>query len=236
MDAVVLAGGLGSRLRSVVADRPKPMALVNGRPFLEYLFDYWITQGVSRFVLSVGYLKDMIASHFGAAYRGKSLDYVFENTPLGTGGGLLKVVSETHLGSRFLVLNGDTFFGVSLLAFSAFHESNSADLSIAMRGADSAGRYGGMQVDETGRLTSFFAQACQHGMWSNGGVYLVNRSALLIEGMPGGQSGKVSLEAELIPLLLAAGKGVFGFPCQANFVDIGIPEDYHRAGSIIAST
>src|SRR5205085_7892557 len=103
---VVLAGGLGTRLRSAVPDVPKPMAPIAGRPFLEYQLDYWIGKGIDRFVLSVGYRHELIIDHFKARYRGAHIAYAIESSPLGTGGGLLRAVNEARLDSPFLVLNG----------------------------------------------------------------------------------------------------------------------------------
>lgn len=234
MDAVVLAGGLGSRLRTVVADRPKPMAVVNGRPFLEYLLDYWGGQGVSRFILSVGHLKEMIGAHFGAAYRGKAVEYVSEERPLGTGGALLQTLAEKELGSTFLLLNGDTFFRVPMADFSAFHKLKDSDLSIAMRRAGVVGRYGGMAVGTDGRVTDF-SERGKLGKWSNGGVYLLNRSMFACD-IPWEHGSKVSLEAEILPYILTSGKEIFGFHCDEDFIDIGIPEDYQRAASIVSQT
>ena len=112
--AIILAGGLGTRLRGVVPDLPKPMAPIGGRPFLEYQLDYWINQGVSQFVLSVGYLHGAIVDHFGDRYKGAKLDYVIEKTPLGTGGGFLLAAEKLGKNDPFLLLNGDTYFAVDL--------------------------------------------------------------------------------------------------------------------------
>ena len=108
--AVILAGGLGTRLRSVVSDVPKPMAPVGGRPFLEYQLEYWINQGISRFVLSVGYRHEAITEHFGSRYKGVELEYAVEEQPLGTGGGLLLAAEKLKQDTPFLLLNKDTYF------------------------------------------------------------------------------------------------------------------------------
>ena len=118
MEAVVLAGGLGTRLRAAVSDVPKPMAPVGGRPFLERLLDYWIGQGVRRAVLAVGYMYDTIRRHFGDEYRGCAIAYSIENHPLGTGGALIQALPLVQ-DPTFLVLNGDTYFAVPLDALAA---------------------------------------------------------------------------------------------------------------------
>ena len=113
--AIILAGGLGTRLREAVPNLPKPMVPIHNRPFLEHQMDYWIEQGITRFILSVGYLKDIIISHFGNSYKSVSIDYAIETSPLGTGGALL--LAAKNLNETFLVLNGDTFIEVSLDGF-----------------------------------------------------------------------------------------------------------------------
>src|SRR5262245_49936719 len=121
MQAIVLAGGLGTRLRATIGDIPKPLAPVRGRPFLEYLLAYWIGQGVTSFILSVGYRSEMITGHFGASFRGAAIDYAVEDRPLGTGGGLLLATTRLAADDPFLVLNGDTYFEVPLAALLKFH-------------------------------------------------------------------------------------------------------------------
>lgn len=131
--AVVLAGGLGTRLRSVVSDLPKPMAPIAGRPFLEYLFDYWIDQGIERFVLSVGYRHEAIVEHFGDGYRGATLHYAREPRPLGTGGGLLMALEHlTEADENFLLLNGDTWFTLDLATLQQYAEQHHADCCLAL--------------------------------------------------------------------------------------------------------
>ena len=125
--AIILAGGLGTRLRGVVPDLPKPMAPISGRPFLEHQIDYWIKQGVSHFVLSVGYRHEVIVDHFGNRYKDAELDYVIEKTPLGTGGGLLLAVEKVGKDEPFLLLNGDTYFAVNLKTLVGFSMTHDAD-------------------------------------------------------------------------------------------------------------
>jgi D-glycero-alpha-D-manno-heptose 1-phosphate guanylyltransferase len=125
--AIILAGGLGTRLREVVSEVPKPMAIVNERPFLAHVMDYWKEQGITRFVLSVGYLKDAIVSHFGCSYHGAKIEYVVEERPLGTGGGYLLAIEKIQDNDYFVLLNGDTFFEVELSKLIVFAEKNDAD-------------------------------------------------------------------------------------------------------------
>ena len=125
--AVILAGGLGTRLRSAVPDLPKPMAPIGGRPFLEYQLDYWIVQGISRFVLSVGYRHEAIMQHLGTRYKGIELEYAIEKRPLGTGGGLLLAAEKASRGGPFLLLNGDTYFAADWKVLNAYALAHDAD-------------------------------------------------------------------------------------------------------------
>ena len=119
MKVVILAGGLGTRLKDTVPDLPKPMAPIKGRPFLEYQMDFWMNQGINRFILSVGYLSDIIINHFSYKYRGAILEYSIESNPLGTGGALIQALK--NLSEPVLVINGDTFFQVQLKKLMKFH-------------------------------------------------------------------------------------------------------------------
>lgn len=220
LDAIVLAGGLGTRLRPLVNDVPKPMAPVNGRPFLELLLEYWMGQGVRRFVLSVGYLSEAITRHFGSEWRGAKIDYSRENEPLGTGGGFLKALDAIQ-SDVFLVLNGDTYFAVPLEEFQEFHEGNRADWSMALLRSSDAKRYQGVSLAEDGRIASL------SGNTVNGGVYLMRR------GLPWKARGRCSLESDLLPQALADGWRVCGRVFDRPFVDIGVPQDYQSAGAII---
>lgn len=232
MEAIVLAGGLGSRLRPVVSDVPKPMAPVNGRPFLEHLLDYWLDQGVDRFVLSVGYKHEVIEKYFGNRYQSAGIDYAIEEKPCGTGGGLLLSLPHLRGPGTFLVMNGDTFFEVELDAMRRLHRDRQADLTVALREVESNDRYGGVGIDEQGRITTFENRARTSGRTLiNGGVYLAEKTAFA--GIASEPGGVVSLEERLYPRMLAAGRRLYGLPSSGRFIDIGIPEDYHRAASIL---
>ena len=230
--AIILAGGLGTRLHSVVPDLPKPMAPVNGRPFLEYQLDYWITQGISRFVLSVGYRHEVITSHFGNSYKGVGLDYAIEQTPLGTGGGLLLAAEIIGSNTPFLLLNGDTYFAADLKALTGFARANDADWCFSLFRTDEEGRYMGMDITPQGRITSLKPGTGQPGRLANGGVYWVHPRALTGAGFAPG--GKVSLEDDIFPAAMASGQHLFGIEFTGAFIDIGVPNDYHRAPVLLA--
>ena len=227
--AVILAGGLGTRLRGVVSDVPKPMAPVRGRPFLEHQMDFWLGQGVRRFVLAVSYKHEAITGHFGARYREAELTYVVEETPLGTGGGLL--LAARGLSETFLVLNGDTFFDVDLPALTEFHRARASSWTFALFRSAETGRYMGMDVDAHGRVTALKSASATPGKTVNGGVYLAEPAALAASGYQAGQ--RASLEDDLFPGMMAAGCTLYGKVFDAPFIDIGIPDDYFRAATVL---
>ena len=229
--AVILAGGLGTRLRSVVPDLPKPMAPIAGRPFLEYQLDYWIGQGIRRFVLSVGYRHDLIVDHFKTRYKGAGIAYAIESSPLGTGGGLLCAVREARLDAPFLLLNGDTYFEADMKALEEFAEANDADWCLCLAHVRETGRYMGLVVSPQGRILSLRSGAAGADRLANGGVYRVHPRALREEWFATGR--KISLEDDVLPAALAHGRPVFGIEVSGTFLDIGVPDDYHRAASVL---
>lgn len=230
MEAIVLAGGLGTRLRSVVPDLPKPMAPVNGRPFLEHQLDYWTGQGVTRFILSVGYRHETISRHFGAEYRGIPVGYAIEREPLGTGGGLLLAVRELAATGPFLVLNGDTYFEVTLESLKAFHAARRAQGTLSLFRSPQHGRYTGLRTGASGEVLNL--RSGEPGGLANGGVYLMEHS--LLEGGPWQPSSRVSLEEDILPYTLQSNKRVYGLECAGRFLDIGVPEDYVRASGLLS--
>jgi D-glycero-alpha-D-manno-heptose 1-phosphate guanylyltransferase len=229
--AIILAGGLGTRLRETVPDLPKPMAPVNGRPFLERQLDYWIGQGVLRFILSVGYRREAIESHFGGRYRGATIQYAVEETPLGTGGGVLLAMERLEDDAPFLLLNGDTFFEVALSDLRTFHESRRSDWTFSLFRANEAGRYMGMDVAENGRIRELRSGRGEIGALANGGVYFVAPARVREAGFALGD--KLSLEDDLLSRLQATGGSLFGMECGGRFIDIGVPADYFRAAEIL---
>lgn len=229
MEAIVLAGGLGTRLRAAVPDLPKPMAPVNGRPFLEWLLDYWIAQGVTRCILSVGYRHEAISGHFGTAFRGIPLAYAIEDRPLGTGGGLLLAIHSLSTAGPILVLNGDTYFEVTLGTLRDFHAANRAQGTLSLFRSPQQGRYAGLQIGKAGEVLAMGAG--EKGGLANGGVYLMERG--LLEGGSWQRSSPVSLEEDILPFALRDNKRVYGLECPGRFLDIGVAEDYARAAELL---
>jgi D-glycero-alpha-D-manno-heptose 1-phosphate guanylyltransferase len=216
-----------------VSDLPKPMAPINGRPFLEHQIDYWIGQGIDHFILSVGYRREVIVAQFGTNYRGARIDYAVEDTPLGTGGGLLLAIKKLSDQRPFLLLNGDTFFEVRLTELADFHVRSRSDWTFSLFRADEAGRYMGIEVDVDGRILSLSQATSLPGRLANGGVYLVNPKVFLASPWQAGD--KLSLEDDIMPTLLASGARFYGLACAGRFIDIGVPEDYLRSAEILAA-
>ncbi|MEQ5776018.1 NTP transferase domain-containing protein [Thalassospira sp. NFXS8] len=231
MTAIILAGGLGTRLRSVVADRPKPMALVAGQPFLKHLMDYWINQGVTEFVLSVGYLSSIVQEYFGSSYRRCPVTYSVEEQPLGTGGGMLLAMQSISTDNPFLLLNGDTLFSVNLDKLKKFHTEKKSGCTFSLFRATEDNRYMGMDVDTSGRIVGLRSERGVIGDLANGGVYLIDPTMMRKHYDCLGD--KLSLESDIFARLLSEGEAVYGMECDGPFIDIGVPDDYLRASTVV---
>lgn len=224
MEAIVLAGGFGTRLQKVVSDVPKSMALVNHRPFLEYLFDYLISQGVTSTVLSVGYKHEVISSHFNDQYKSMSIQYAVETEPLGTGGGIRLALWKIK-GQRALVMNGDSIFRLDYQALMESHLKKKADATLALRKLSDTSRYGRVSLNRTKRITGFEEKGVAAGPgYINGGVYIIEKFFLMEPEF----RGRFSMEKDCFERYYPESK-LFGFPADGYFLDIGIPEDYLKA-------
>lgn len=223
MECIVLAGGLGTRLQSVVQDVPKCMAPVNGKPFLYYLFDYIEQQGCSGVILSLGYKYQHITEWLMTQQRTFSIDSVIEGEPLGTGGGIqlaLQKATERHVA----VLNGDTLFRVPLQQMMQFHLQHQATTTVALKPMQNFGRYGVVKTDAKGRITAFEEKKQQEEGLINGGVYIIDKGALATKNLP----EKFSFEKDYFEAYVQEGN-MYGFVSDDYFIDIGIPSDYEQA-------
>ncbi|WP_442766630.1 nucleotidyltransferase family protein [Mitsuokella multacida] len=223
MEAIILAGGFGTRLKSVVSDVPKPMAPMDedGTPFLSYLFTFLKKNGITHVVLSIGYMGDVIKHFFAKRHQDISIDYSIENTPLLTGGAIKKALSFCSDDNIF-VLNGDTFFDVNLLSMQQNHQSDNADLTIAIKEKSDFDRYGTVIFDNQ-RITAFREKTyCKSG-WINGGIYCMKRELLHDITLQ-----RFSFEKDFMEKQISNIK-IVPFKSEGYFVDIGIPEDYYLA-------
>ena len=224
MEAIILAGGLGTRLQSVVSDVPKSMAVINGRPFLEYQLDYLIGQGTMRAVLSVGYKHECIMNHFGYAYKSLEIDYAIEHEPLGTGGGIRLSFWKID-GPRALILNGDSMFRFDFREMMDFHLKKRAAVTIALRKLKDTLRYGRVSMGRTRRINGFSEKDPDGAPgFINGGIYILEKKMLMEPEF----RGKFSIEKDFFSHYYPTLK-MFGFEAQGYFLDIGIPEDYKKA-------
>jgi len=229
--AIVLAGGLGTRLRSLVSDVPKPMAPVLGRPFLTYLLDYWIGQGIKQIILSVSYRHDIISDYFGSSYRGAQIHYSVEEIPLGTGGGFILAYKKYQINEPFLLLNGDTYFPVELSALNLFSMQRDADWCFSMFHTKESNRYLKILASPEKNYLIEFQLEHSDVEWANAGVYWVNPRGLVnfdqFENKP------LNLEKDIVMSCYKAGQSIYGFQVEAPFLDIGLPQDYLKAETII---
>lgn len=226
--AIVLAGGFGTRLQSVVSDVPKPMAPVAGKPFLAYLFDQLIAFNIKEVTLAVGYKHETINSYFGYSYKNKiELDYSIEDMPLGTGGAIKKALQnlpKMAADQAVFVLNGDTLFAADLYAFYRFFAPKNANLAVALCPMENFDRYGTVDISDEAHILGFREKKyCQKGL-INGGIYLLKPD--LLDSMP----EKFSFETDFLSPCLNSDKWVgYTAPNSTYFIDIGVPDDYARA-------
>ena len=227
MDAVILCGGLGTRLQSVLKDKPKPMAEINDRPFLELLIAYVANFGFRRFILCAGHKGDFIKEYF----QGKKSDNTYilsqETAPLGTAGAI-KNAEPVITSETFLAMNGDSFCDVDLKSLVEFHFTKKALASVALAPMDDAKDYGGVALGEGDAIVRFDEKADVPATgWVNAGIYIFNKKVL--ESIPAGK--KVSLEEEVFPSLV--GRGLFGFATSGQLLDIGTPERLELARKLL---
>lgn len=221
--AILLAGGSGTRLRAAVSDRPKPLAWVAGRPFICYLLEQLERAGVRRCILAIGYKADAFERTLGTHYGPMALEYVVEETPLGTGGCLretLPRISEEYS----LVLNGDSYIDVDLTAFYRAAQSSRHEAALVIKPAEGS-RYGNIVTGPDNTITAFREkQSAEITEWMNAGVYLLQTR--LLKRIP--LSGAVSLERDIFPSMAAEGRLGY-FKSEGRFLDIGLPESYYFA-------
>jgi D-glycero-alpha-D-manno-heptose 1-phosphate guanylyltransferase len=229
MQAVVLAGGLGTRLRPVVADWPKVLATVHGRPWAMFLLDQLANAGIRQVVLLTGFKADQVQNALGEVYRGMRLVYSRESTPLGTAGAV-RAALPLLINRAILLMNGDSYCAVDLAALREFHFRREADFSMVLAQSPDASRFGTVRVREDGRVVGFEEKTQSAGGWINAGIYLMATS-LIAEIAPHRQ---ISLEKEMFPPWIGR-KAFYGFHTNGRFLDIGTPESYAQATAFFGS-
>lgn len=221
--AIILAGGKGTRLQSVVSDRPKPLALVSGRPFIEYLLDQLNSAGFKNVIISSGHLGEQINHYLGNTYKSLQLHHCHETLPLGTAGALqhaLPLVTSQQV----LVLNGDSYCDIDFIKLLEIHQTKAALVTISTVAVPDVSRYGSVTTTNDGLLTDFLEKGGQATEgFINAGIYVIERD-ILLRITP---KKMISLEREIFPLYL--GKSMYAYKSIGAFIDIGVPDDYKRA-------
>lgn len=223
MKAIVLVGGLGTRLREAVPEIPKPMAPIAGRPFLEYILDQLVAAATEEIILSVGYKSEIIRNHFGDAYRDIPLVYVKETEPLGTGGAIVHAVQERKIRDPLMVLNGDTWLGIDYANLARWYKQKPADIAITLAEVSDVLRYGSVKL-AMDRVIEFREKDQKGPGLINAGTYIVQPQVF----------GQLSLAEHFSfedDVLRACCGSLYirAMVSNAYFIDIGIPEDYRRA-------
>ena len=225
MQALVLAGGEGTRLRPLTLTVPKPVMPLAGRPFLTFMLDWLRRHGVDDVVLSCGFMSDAVESVLGDEHDGVRLRYVHEEEPLGTAGPVRLALDEGALADRLLVLNGDVLTDMDLSAQLARHGETRAVATLALIAVEDTTSYGVVPTDDEGRVEAFLEKSAEPAATNrvNAGAYVLERA--VIEQIPPGRP--VSFEREIFPRLV--GQGLYGYAQSGYWIDIGAPERYLEA-------
>ncbi|HWI24708.1 MAG TPA: nucleotidyltransferase family protein [Lysobacter sp.] len=222
-EALILVGGLGTRLRGVVADVPKPLAPIDGRPFLAWVLDRLADAGLRRVVLAAGYRADLVEAAIGNRWQGLDIAHVREPEPLGTGGAVRHALSTLHGADGVHVLNGDTYLDYDPFALEAVTRALGARIGVALAHMDDVARYGAVRAED-GRIRGFEEKGGTGEGWINAGAYFLTRAAL--DALP----SRATFSMETDVLLPAAHAGQLAALTDTDgFIDIGVPEDYARA-------
>jgi mannose-1-phosphate guanylyltransferase len=225
MQALVLAGGEGTRLRPLTATTPKPVMPLAGRPFLSFMLDWAHSHGVDEVILSCGFMSDAVRAVLGDIYDGMRLRYVIEDEPLGTAGPVRLAHDEGLLEERLLILNGDVLTDIDLTGELEHHERTGARATLALYPVEDTSSYGVVPTADDGQVTEFIEKGGGEAPTNriNAGAYVIERE--VVESIPAGRA--VSFELEVFPALV--GKGLYGYAAAGYWIDIGTPERYLEA-------
>ncbi|MBA4373140.1 MAG: galactokinase [Thermodesulfovibrio sp.] len=225
LDVVILCGGLGTRLRSVLSHLPKPMATINENPFLDILIRFMEGQGFRRFILCTGHMQEVILQYYREANADVTIIVSEEEMPLGTAGAV-KNAEPLILSNPFIVMNGDSFCPVDMQDFLNAYSDRKAEYLIALTEIEDMGDYGTVNMDAAFKISSFLEKGKKGRGSVNAGIYLFQRDvfSLIPPGIP------FSIEYDLFPKLLS--RKMYGFLCNESLIDIGTPERYEHAKKI----
>ena len=222
-EVIILAGGLGTRLRSVVADVPKCMAPINRKPFIGIIIGHLLSQGFQHFYISAGYKSEVVIDYIQLVFPNISYTFILEESPLGTGGAIKKCCSSVKEES-VLVVNGDTFFDVNYEQLYQFNEHQNSDCILCLKPMHDFDRYGVVETSDDFKITSFKEKKYYKEGLINGGIYLLKTKLLEELSLP----EKFSFEKDFLEQYYQS-LNFYGFVDKGYFIDIGIPEDYNKA-------
>lgn len=225
-EAIILAGGFGTRLQTVISEIPKPLAPINNKPFLNYLFYQLKNAGIKNVTLSVGYLSNKIIEKYQNNFEGIKINYAIEKEALGTGGGI-KLALEKCKQDEVFVLNGDSFFNLPFLKFFTMHTQKKSTCSLSLRKVEDAGRYGAVEINKSNRIINFSEKNPDFKAGNiNAGIYILNKNHF-IKNTP---DGNFSLEKDYLQKYFVS-EEFYGFPYNNYFIDIGIPDSFKQANN-----
>lgn len=224
-EAIILAGGLGTRLRSAVPDLPKCMAPVAGQPFILYLMKYLKRQSVESFIFSLGYKSEIIKEYLEKTFPKTLFTFVVEDEPLGTGGAI-KLACDVALETDVIVLNGDTLFEIDVQKVAAFHQQHHAICTLSLKPMHNFDRYGVVEINKENAIQSFKEKKYYVSALINGGTYALNVAQFQELSLP----EKFSFEKEFLEKYFAS-HTMLGLIQDQYFIDIGIPEDLAKANT-----
>ena len=228
--AVILAGGLGTRLQAVVSDRPKVMAEINGKPFIAYLLDQLVAAGIGRVIISTGYMADILEDTFGTRYNDLHVDYSQEETPLGTAGAL-KLAEQIVDSEYCLVMNGDSYTEFDAISLFISHKQKNANITILVKAVSNTSHFGTIQMNKQNEIIKFMEKESSTNIGLiNTGIYIMKTSTL--QKIP--NKTPCSLEYNFFPAMI--GKNIYGNETEGNFIDIGTPESYAQAEAFFEQT
>jgi len=220
---VILAGGMGTRLRQVVSDRPKVMAEIKGKPFIAYLLDQLVEANIERVIISTGYMADTVEDNIGRSYNNIRIEYSKEEVPLGTAGAL-KLAGRTVDTEYCLVMNGDSYTEFDDTTFYLAHKQKNANITLVVKALDETDRFGVVCKNENNEIIDFMEKGSNKGAgFINTGVYLMKTS--VIHKIP--KKTPYSLEYDFFPSMI--GKSIYSYETAGNFIDIGTPKSYAQA-------
>lgn len=223
---IILAGGLGTRLRDAVPDLPKCMAPVAGKPFLHYVVNHFRQQGVEQFIFSLGYRHEVIVDYIKKNYPSGEMEYVIEAEPLGTGGAI-RLAGEKAAHEQVLVTNGDTLFRIDAGKLAEFHRQKQAECTLSLKPMENFDRYGLVELQEPDHtIASFREKQYYRSGLINGGIYALDIKKFIKKAWP----VKFSFEKHYLEQFFTSGS-IYGHVQDEYFIDIGIPEDYEKANS-----